>query len=286
MNAIQRLESCETNHIRLNATGASEPMPDTAPDTAMILAAGLGTRMRPITDTMPKPLVPVDGKPLIDYAIDSLLAADVNSIIVNVHYHADQLVKHLAHRTEGQFTISDESDQLLDSGGGVAKALPLLGQNPFFILNADTFWLEEERASRSNLAIMADVWDVEKMDILLMTVTLDQVVGHNGKLDFDRDVDGRLKRHVADATSFGDNVDAVIYAGAILINPAIFRDAPNQPFSLNRCFDAAIAKDRLFGSPMHGLWLTVGTPEAIEEVETAMAAFHADTASAAGAQVL
>ncbi len=257
-------------------------MSDTVPDTAMILAAGLGTRMRPITDTMPKPLVPVDGKPLIDYAIDNLLTAGVSRFIVNVHHHADQLVHHLEHRLDGHFIISDETGQLMDSGGGVVKALPLLGHKPFYILNADTFWAENDAARRSNLIVLAEVWDAEKMDILLMTARHDQVVGHNGRLDFDRDSDGRLTRHGSAAKTSGEMGDPVIYAGAIIINPTVFDDVEDQPFSLNRCFDAAIAKRRLFGSPMHGLWLTVGTPEAIEEAETAMAVFRADTAITAG----
>lgn len=240
------------------------------PDTAMILAAGLGLRMRPITDTVPKPLVPVGGKPMIDYALDSLEREGIGHVVVNVHHLAGQVVEHLQGRPHCHARISDETEQLLDSGGGIAKALPLLGQEAFFILNADTFWLEPDCVPHTNLAMLSAAWNPSQMDILLLTATPDQAVGYDAAGDFLMDGEGRLVRHdrISD--------DPVIYAGAAILDPRIFAAAPAGPFSLNRCFDAAIATGRLFGAPMHGLWLTVGTPGAIVRAETAMRAFEAE----------
>ncbi len=233
---------------------------------AMVLAAGLGTRMRPITDSIPKPLVTVAGKPLIDYALDALAAAGAGRIVVNVHYLADQIRAHLAAFTELETVVSDETERLLDSGGGVAKALSLLGEAPFYVLNADTFWIEDPAARRSNLQALADAFDPARMDLLVMVAGLDQATGHTGRGDFVRDREGRLSRFA------GGDAEPLIYAGAMVCHPRIFRDAPAGPFSLNRCFDAAIAAGRLHGLPMRGRWITVGTPEAIGEAEAAVAA--------------
>tara|TARA_R110000751_G_scaffold107645_8_gene204032 strand:+ start:118649 stop:119398 length:750 start_codon:yes stop_codon:yes gene_type:complete len=244
------------------------------PESAMILAAGLGTRMRPITDTIPKPLVEVGGRAMIDYAIDALVAEGVDNIVVNVHYLGDQLIEHLSNRSDCTVVISDERAELMNSGGGIVKALPLLGAEPFYLLNADTFWLEDPDQP-ANLASLARDWDGARMDLLLMTVTLGRFIGHNGKLDFNRDDAGRLTRFDARAPN------AVIYPGVAIVDPQIFHGRAAEPFSLNLCFDQAIAGKRLFASAAHGLWLTVGTPQAISEAETAMREYQSSSVSKA-----
>lgn len=234
--------------------------------SAMILAAGLGTRMRPITDMLPKPLVEVAGKPLIAYGLEALERLGVGRIVVNVHYLAPLLIDWLSERPGPDIGISDETAELLDSGGGIVKALPMLGSDPLLVLNADTFWLEEPAAEEDNLARMADRFDPESMDILLMTARLDQATGHTGAGDFTIAGDGRLSRYKGSG-------EPVIYAGAIILHPRIFKGIAEAKFSLNRCFDAAAAEGRLFGLPMRGHWLTVGTPEAIGEAEAARSAY-------------
>lgn len=239
--------------------------------TAMILAAGLGTRMRPITDTIPKPLVPVAGKPLIAYGIEACQEAGIDRVVVNVHYLAEQVEDWLA-REVPKAQISDERAMLLDSGGGIVKALPLLGAEPFLVLNADTFWLEDTAATETNLSRLINRFDPGRMDILMMTAAPGQAIGFSGKGDFTAVPDGRLARYRG-----GDA--PVIYAGALVLNPAILgADRPDK-FSLNACFDEAIARGRLFGMAMAGLWLTVGTPEAIPEAEEAMRAYRLEAAS-------
>jgi Nucleoside-diphosphate-sugar pyrophosphorylase involved in lipopolysaccharide biosynthesis/translation initiation factor 2B, gamma/epsilon subunits (eIF-2Bgamma/eIF-2Bepsilon) len=234
--------------------------------SAIVLSAGLGTRMRPITDTIPKPLVPVGGRPLIAYALDALDRLGIDTVVVNVHYLADRLEAWL--RAEGRkVTISDERARLLDSGGGIVKALPALGSDPFIVLNADTFWLEDPDAGEDNLETLAAAWDRTHMDVLMLTARLDQATGHTGRGDFTVDQDGRLARYRGAG-------DPVIYSGALVIDPAIFGEGRPEVFSLNACFDEAIARGRLFGLPMRGHWLTVGTPEAIGEAEAAMAAYR------------
>jgi MurNAc alpha-1-phosphate uridylyltransferase len=241
----------------------------------MILAAGLGTRMRPITETLPKPLVEVAGKPLIAYSLEALDRIGVTSIVANVHYLAPMLTKWLKDWPGAEIAISDETETLLDSGGGIVKALPQLGPYPFLVLNADTFWLEDPDAGSDNLARMADQFDPAIMDIMMMTARLDQATGHTGAGDFTIDPEGRLARYRGSG-------DPVIYAGALVLSPHIF-DAISEPkFSLNRCFDAAIESGRLFGAPMLGHWLTVGTPAAIGEAEAAMSAYLNGSASSTG----
>ena len=228
-----------------------------APKTAMVLAAGLGQRMRPITDTLPKPLVRVAGRTLLDWGLDSLARAGVEKAVVNVHYFPDMLVEHVASRQTPAITISDERDQLLDSAGGIVKALSFFGGEPFFILNADTFWIDRES---SNLERLASFWDGERMDILLMLADPQIATGHTGKLDFVMEDGGALQRaRGAD--------DGFIYAGAAILHPRIFEGASPEPHSLNLYFDRAIAAGRLFGLPLDGHWLTVGTPDAIAPAE-------------------
>jgi len=234
--------------------------------SAMILAAGLGTRMRPITDTLPKPLVEVAGKPLIAYGLEALGRASVSHVVVNVHYLAPLLVDWLSAWPGVDIKISDETTELLDSGGGIANALPILGNEPFLILNADTFWIEDPNATRDNLGLMIDRFDPGSMDILLMTARLDQATGHTGAGDFIIGEDGRLTRYKGVG-------DPVIYAGAIILHPRIFKDITETRFSLNRCFDTIASEGRLFGFAMQGHWITVGTPEAIGEAEAARSAY-------------
>lgn len=228
---------------------------------AMVLAAGLGTRMRPITETIPKPLVKIGGKPLIDYALDILANAGVRRAAVNVHYLAEQMVDHLARYNRLDVVISDEREKLLNSGGGLVKGLRHLSPGPIFVMNADLFWLTEPTTRDTNLTRLAQAFDPERMDMILLCARPGQTTGHGEKHDFNLSHDGRLVRHRE-----GDP-DPVIYAGAIVLNTTLFDDAPAGPFNLNIYFDRAIAGGRLFGLPLEGHWLTVGTPEAIGPAE-------------------
>lgn len=232
------------------------------PATAMVLAAGLGRRMRPITDTIPKPLIRIAGKTLLDWGLDALADAGVGTAVVNVHYLPDQIVRHLAARETPRITISDESAGLLDSAGAIVKALAELGNAPFFVLNADTFWIDR---GRSNLRRLALAWDEARMDILIMLADLESATGHSGGTDFLIDAEGRLAR--AKGAPQG-----LIYAGAAIVHPRIFDGAEALPHSLNVHFDRAIAAGRLFGIAMKGRWITVGTPDAIPLAEAAVTA--------------
>jgi N-acetyl-alpha-D-muramate 1-phosphate uridylyltransferase len=232
------------------------------PHTAMVLGAGLGKRMRPLTDTMPKPMVQVAGKPLIDWGLDSLAAAGVARAVVNVHYLADQLEAHLTKRSRPSIRLSDEREALLESGGGIVKALPLLGADPFFLVNSDTFWLDD---AESNLLRLAKTFDPSEMDILLMLAAHGQATGHGDKSDFTIDGAGRIARFEEGAGK------GYIYAGVGILHPRIFDGAAMDAHSLNREFTAAIAAGRLYGLPMRGQWLTVGTPDALAPAEAVVA---------------
>lgn len=231
----------------------------------MVLAAGFGKRMRPLTDTRPKPLVEVAGKTLLDRGLDALAAAGVEKAVVNVHYLAPQIVAHLAERATPRIVISDESDGLLDSAGGIVRALPALGAAPFLILNADTFWIDRDGRDLDRLALE---WHGDSMDILLMLADPALSTGHVGSTDFHIAVDGRLSRARGAADGF-------IYAGVAIIHPRIFEGASAKPHSLNLYFDSAIASGRLFGCVMNGHWITVGTPDAIAEAERTIATLGA-----------
>ena len=235
---------------------------------AMVLAAGLGTRMRPITETMPKPLVKIAGKPMIDYALDALAEAGVTRAVVNVHHHAEQMEAHLAGYQKLDITISDEREKLMNSGGGLAKGLKLLEPGPLLVMNADLFWIGEKAGEATNLQKLAAFFDPDNMDMALLCVLLENTTGHNGKKDFSLAEDGRLTRY-----RDGDP-NPVVYAGAIAMTSALFDDAPDDAFNLNVYFDRAVAAGRLYGLTLSGHWLTVGTPEAIGEAETAIARFH------------
>jgi N-acetyl-alpha-D-muramate 1-phosphate uridylyltransferase len=224
---------------------------------AMLLAAGLGTRMRPLTDTRPKPLIEVEGKAMIDYVLDALSQAGVEQAVINAHYLADMIENHVKTRTSPHIIISDEREQLLDSGGGVKKALAFLGKNPFLILNSDAIWLD---GPRSNITRMMEGWDASKMDILLLLAPTSHAVGWGNKGDFSMDQHGRLAR-----PTFG-NVTPFAYAGVGIFKPELFENTPDI-FSLNLLFNRAIEQGTLFGMRLEGLWMHVGTPEAVEEAE-------------------
>lgn len=232
-----------------------------APRTAMVLAAGLGKRMRPITDTIPKPLIEIAGRTLLDWSLDALAAAGVETAVVNVHYLPEQIIAHVAARKAPRVVVSDERDELLDSAGAIVKALGHLGLAPFYILNADTFWIDRDG---SNLERLALAWQPGRMDSLLMLASLDQATGHSGSTDFLLEPDGRLRRARGDP-------HGMIYAGAAIADPAVFDGAAARPHSLNAYFDRAIAAGRLYGMRMEGSWITVGTPDAIPLAETAVA---------------
>jgi MurNAc alpha-1-phosphate uridylyltransferase len=230
-------------------------------DRAMVLAAGLGKRMRPLTDTLPKPLVPVAGKALIDYVLDKLGDAGVSQAVVNVHHRADQIEAHLKGRMRPRIVISDERGDLLDTGGGVVKALPHLGTAPFFHMNSDTVWIE---GVTPNLARLAGHFDAARMDILLLLASTATSIGYDGRGDFNMAPDGRLSRRRE------REVAPFVYAGAAILNPAVFSDAPTGAFSLIRLFDQAADTGRLHGLRLDGTWMHVGTPEAIKSAEAAI----------------
>jgi MurNAc alpha-1-phosphate uridylyltransferase len=229
----------------------------------MVLAAGLGERMRPLTATRPKPLIEVADKALIDHMLDRLVEAGVETAVVNVHYFAEQIERHLAARTAPRIVISDERGALLDTGGGVVKALPLLGEAPFFHCNADTIWID---GVAPNLTRLADTFDAGAMDALLLLASTSGSIGYSGRGDFTMAADGRLTRRVE------RGVTPFVYAGAAILAPALFAGAPQGAFSLNRLFDRAIEHGRLYGLRLDGVWMHVGTPDAIAQAEAAIRA--------------
>ncbi len=231
------------------------------PRNAMVLAAGLGTRMRPLTDKIPKPLVKVAGKPLLDHVLDRLAAADVARAVVNVHYLAEQIIAHLKARARPKITISDERGLLLGTGGGVMKALPELGDAPFFHINSDTIWID---GVTPNLTRLADAFDAAAMDALLLLAPAAGSIGYSGLGDFLMTGDGRLqKRSEREIAPF-------VYAGAAILSPALFTDAPSGEFPLTLLLARAASAGRLHGLRLEGLWMHVGTPEAIAQAEAAI----------------
>ena len=232
------------------------------PKTAMVLAAGLGTRMRPLTDRKPKPLVEVAGKPLIDHVLDRLEDAGVENAVVNIHYLAEMMAFHLAARKKPYIMFSDERGMLLGTGGAVVKALPLIGDAPFFHLNSDTVWIEQ---GKPNLNRLAEAFNPRAMDALLLLAPTTSI-GYDGFGDFFMGEDGRLRRrHDREVAPF-------VYAGAAIFTPPLFAGAPEGEFSLNVLFDRAIEEGRLHGLKLFGLWMHVGTPDAIGPAEAAIRA--------------
>ena len=231
------------------------------PKRAIVLAAGLGSRMRAYNDELPKPLVKVAGKTLIDYALDRLADAGVEQAVVNVHYMADALEAHLAKRTRPKIVISDERDKLLGTGGGVVKALGHLGDAPFFYMNSDTMWID---GVKPNLQRLTQAFDPADMDALLLLAPTTTSIGYDARGDFAMSADGRLRpRSEREVVPFA-------YASAALLAPALFKDAPSGPFPLTVLFNRAAEQGRLHGLRIDGIWMHVGTPEAVIEAETAM----------------
>jgi MurNAc alpha-1-phosphate uridylyltransferase len=229
-------------------------------DTAMVLAAGLGKRMRPLTATQPKPMVRVAGKPLIDHALDRLRDAGVAKAVVNVHYLADALEAHVTARAMPKVTVSDERALLLETGGGMIKALPQL-PDPFFALNADNIWLD---GPNNAFAELSRRWNPDQMDALLLLVGHARAANFNGPGDFHMDALGKLSRRR------DGRIAPFIYTGIQLVSHRLLRDAPEGPFSTNILWNRAIEEGRLYGLSFSGLWFEVGTPQAIRPTEEAL----------------
>jgi N-acetyl-alpha-D-muramate 1-phosphate uridylyltransferase len=237
-------------------------MPPFMPDKAMVFAAGLGTRMRPLSEHMPKPLIKVGGRTLIDHTLDRIAAAGVSTAVVNLHHCADQIETHLATRRAPKIVISDERDKLLDQGGGIKRALPQLGDEPFLICNTDSFWIE---GPRPNLSRLAAGWNPEEMDILLLVAAAATSVGVDWLGDFTMDPHGRLGRREE------RRVAPFVYTGIGIIKPALFAGAPHGAFRLAPYFFQAAERGRLFGLRLDGIWLHIGTPQTLEEAERLIA---------------
>jgi MurNAc alpha-1-phosphate uridylyltransferase len=235
----------------------------TAPKRAMVLAAGLGTRMRAFNGRIPKPLVKVGGKALIDYVLDRLAEQGVECAVVNVHHLADQIERHLAQRQHPQIVISDERNELLGTGGGVVKALPKLGAEPFFHVNSDTIWID---GVKPNLGRLAAAFNPARMDALLLLAPAASSIGYSGRGDFSMAPDGRLVRR-------GEReVVPFVYAGAAILTPSFFAGAPAGAFSMSPLFDRAAEAERLCGLRLDGVWMHVGTPDAVKAAEEAILA--------------
>lgn len=243
-------------------TDAARARGGLASDTAMVLAAGLGKRMRPLTASQPKPLVRVAGKALIDHSLDQLAAAGVTKAVVNTHYLADSLEGHLQVRKAGpQIVISDEREQLLETGGGMVRAQALL-PDPFFCLNSDNIWLD---GPQNVFAELSRAWDAERMDALLLLVPHARALNYRGEGDFHLDPSGRVSRRRP------GRVAPFIYTGIQLVSHRLLRDAPEGPFSTNVLWDRAMEEDRLYGISHSGIWFEVGEPSAIAPTEAWLA---------------
>lgn len=232
------------------------------PRYAMVLAAGLATRLRPLTLDRPKALVSVGGKTLIDRTLDRLAHSGITHAVVNVHYKGNSLRQHLARRKHPQIHVSDETDAILETGGGVARALPLLQSAPFFVVNCDIVWRDSYGDSLQDLARR---WEDERMDALLLMHPTVSAVGYSGVGDFFMEPDGRLRRR---PESF---VAPFVFTGVQLLHPRLFNNVPAGPFSLNLLYDRAAEAGRLFGWRHEGEWMDVGTPAGLREAEMALA---------------
>jgi len=228
--------------------------------TAMVLAAGLGKRMRPLTATRPKPLVEVAGKPLLDHVLDRLRGAGIDRVVVNVHYLADALEAHLARKASDlDIRISDERAQLLETGGGVAKALALIPDEHFLIVNSDNLWVD---GPVDAINLLADRWDDATMDALLLLVPLARANCHGGMGDFHMDPLGHITRRRS------GRVAPFVYTGVQIVSKRLIADVPDGPFGFMLLWERAIAAGRAFGVVHQGLWFDVGTPPAIGKTET------------------
>ncbi|MGC8535856.1 MAG: nucleotidyltransferase family protein [Rhizomicrobium sp.] len=234
----------------------------TGPKRAMVMAAGLGTRMRPLTHAMPKPLVKVAGKALIDHVLDRLVAAGVEIAVVNVHYLADQMEAHLAKRRDLEIRISNERGELLDSGGGIFKALSHFEGEPFFHVNADTVWIE---GTSHALERLKQQWQPSVMDALMLLAATVNSVCYEGKGDFVMDAQGHLARVPE------HHVSPFVWTSVEIVHPRLFDAAPGGRFSINPLWDRAIARGRLYGMRLDGIWMHIDRPEAIAPAEACLA---------------
>ena len=232
-----------------------------SPKTAFVFAAGLGTRMRPLTDTIPKPLIEVAGRALIDHCLDRFADNGVERAIVNVHYLADQIEAHLSARQRPRIVISDERERLLDQGGAIKRARGLIGADPFYVCNTDAFWVE---GPRSNLARLAAAFEPERMDAILLVAPGAGAVGVDWPGDFEMTADGRLMRRDP------RKVAPFVYTGVGILKPQLFDGVEEDVFRLAPFFWRAATAGRLFGLRLDGLWLHVGRPESIAEAEKAI----------------
>jgi MurNAc alpha-1-phosphate uridylyltransferase len=241
------------------------PNPDVpVPETAMVMAAGLGKRMRPLTATRPKPLVPVAGKPLIDHVFDRLRAAGVKRAVVNVHYLADVLEAHLRARVKDlEVVVSDERAQLMETGGGLVQARDLIGDKPFVCVNSDNLWVD---GPVDAIRLLAEAWDDARMDALLLLVPLARATSHRGQGDFHLDPSGRITRRRQPG-----RLAPFVFTGLQIMSPRLIADWPEGPFSTNLFWERALDAGRLWGMVHEGLWFDVGTPAAIRETEAALA---------------
>lgn len=242
----------------LPATAVPRPGPVAALRRAMVLAAGLGTRMRPLTDRLPKPLVPVRERPLIDWALDRLVEVGVSDAVVNLHHMPDKIRAHLARRERPRILFSDETDTRLETGGGVLRALPLLEDDSFFVVNADVIWLN---GTRPALQRLAEAWDPEAMDGLVLLHPLAGAHGYDGYGDFFLDPWGRLERRPE------RHVAPLIFTGVQILHRRLFDAAPEGAFSLNVLYDRALSEERLSAIVHDGEWYHVGTPRALKRTE-------------------
>ena len=241
------------------------PVPGAAvPETAMVMAAGLGKRMRPLTATRPKPLIEVAGKPLIDHAFDRLRSAGVKRAVVNVHYLGDALEAHVTHRVKDiEVVVSDERKQLMETGGGLVQARDLLGDKPFLCVNSDNLWVDGPIDAIRQLAA---AWDDERMDALLLLVPLARAHCHPGNGDFHLDAFGQITRRRA-----AGRLAPFVYTGVQILSPRVIRDWPEGPFSTNLFWERAIEAGRAYGVVHQGLWFDVGSPPAIAATEAVLA---------------
>ncbi len=233
------------------------------PHTAMVMAAGLGTRMRPLSATRPKPLVPIGKTTFIDHVLDHLRTAGVEKIVVNAHYMADMLEAHLAsHARDLDVMVSDERAELLDTGGGLVRALPLIDVDPFLCVNTDNIWVD---GPFNSLKLLAHGWDADRMDLLMLLVPLARAHQHAGRGDFHLDPNGRLSRRRR------GRVAPYVWTGIQMIAKRLIADPPGEVFSTNVFWDRAITSGRAFGMVHQGLWFDVGTPPAIAATEAMLA---------------
>ena len=231
------------------------------PTNAMVLAAGKGTRMRHLSAARPKPLTPLAGRTLLDRVLDRIDAAGIRNAVVNVHFKADMIEAAMAGRTRPSITISDERGALLETGGGIVHALPLLGSEPFLVQNSDCVWQD---GAGDDIAALCAAWDTERMDTLLLLAPRECTLGYDGRGDFRLTADHRVARRPADQDA------PFVFAGVSIAHPRLFETAPQGAFSLNLLWDRAIAANRAYGTVMSGTWMHVGTPEALDAAEELM----------------